>query len=286
MTEHPAAPTTPEEWLRRLIGPSEPDGLGDENQHWRNHPEWPDDEGMLLGCTVGDLRQIAALIEAEARSTPAEALRIRTALERLLSVAMTEEEDVSAATQDEWIAAIKQANDALDGSTPAEALPSEAEFWKAAGEWQKAGSGMTSEQETGAAMVWSWLDSHGRSTPTEALDEDDDGPVGPVRITSANCFAGDHDECAGMVEQDAPELGITDCLCPHHFPARSTPAEALDTLRQIANAKRRVSDCPTPGRCMYPQHHADDESHAEFADRLQRLALSRLSPHNREAGER
>ena len=78
------------------------------------------------------------------------------------------------------------------------------------------------------ASVWSWLDSHGRSTPTEALDEDDDGPVGPVRITSANCFAGDHDECAGMVEQDAPELGITDCLCPHHFPARSTPAEALD----------------------------------------------------------
>ena len=56
--------------------------------------------------------------------------------------------------------------------------------------------------------------------------------------------------------------------CPQsHFPARSTPAEALDTLRQIANAKRRVSDCPTPGRCMYPQHHADDESHAEFADR-------------------
>jgi hypothetical protein len=36
------------------------------------------------------------------------------ALERLLAVSMTEEEDVSAATQDEWIAAIQQANEALD----------------------------------------------------------------------------------------------------------------------------------------------------------------------------
>lgn len=40
-----------------------------------------------------------------------------------------------------------------------ESLPSEAEFWKAAGEWQKAGSGMTKEQETGAAMAWSWITS-------------------------------------------------------------------------------------------------------------------------------
>ena len=51
----------------------------------------------------------------EARSTPAETLDpLRSALERLLAVAMTEEEDVSAATQDEWIAAIKQANEALN----------------------------------------------------------------------------------------------------------------------------------------------------------------------------
>ena len=54
-------------------------------------------------------------IEAEAGSTPAEALDpLRSALERLLAVSMTEEEDVSAATQDEWIAAIQQANEALD----------------------------------------------------------------------------------------------------------------------------------------------------------------------------
>ena len=39
---------------------------------------------------------------------------LRAALVRLLAVAMTEEEDVSPATQDEWIAAIKQANEALD----------------------------------------------------------------------------------------------------------------------------------------------------------------------------
>lgn len=51
----------------------------------------------------------------EVSSTPAEALPLRVALERLLAVSMTEEEDVSAATQDEWIAAIKQANDALAG---------------------------------------------------------------------------------------------------------------------------------------------------------------------------
>jgi hypothetical protein len=39
---------------------------------------------------------------------------LRAALERLLAVAMTEEEDQSSATQDEWIAAMKQANEALD----------------------------------------------------------------------------------------------------------------------------------------------------------------------------
>lgn len=43
-----------------------------------------------------------------------------------------------------------------------------------------------------------------------------DEPVGPVRIRSANCQAGDHDECLGMVEQDTPGLGITDCLCQCH----------------------------------------------------------------------
>ena len=40
---------------------------------------------------------------------------LRAALERLLAVSMTEEEDVSPETQDEWIAAIEQANDALAG---------------------------------------------------------------------------------------------------------------------------------------------------------------------------
>jgi hypothetical protein len=43
-------------------------------------------------------------------------------------------------------------------------------------------------------------------------------PIGPVRITSANCRAGDHDDCLGMVEQDVAELGITDCLCHCHAP--------------------------------------------------------------------
>ena len=60
------------------------------------------------------------------------------------------------------------------------------------------------------------------STTEQAMSEElraalDDGPVGPVRFTSANCREGDHDDCLGMVEQDeAPELGITDCFCACH----------------------------------------------------------------------
>lgn len=43
----------------------------------------------------------------------------------------------------------------------------------------------------------------------------DDAPF-LVRIRSANCRAGDHGDCLGVVEQDHPELGITDCLCQCH----------------------------------------------------------------------
>ena len=53
-------------------------------------------------------------------------------------------------------------------------------------------------------------------------------PVGPVRIRSANCQAGDHDECLGMVEQDTPGLGITDCLCQCHPFAASATEEPTD----------------------------------------------------------
>ena len=48
----------------------------------------------------------------------------------------------------------------------------EVQFWKAAGEWLKAGSGMTREQETGAAMVWSWLDQHRAEARADAIDVD------------------------------------------------------------------------------------------------------------------
>ena len=111
MTEHPAAPTT--EAGRVLLSSF-------------------DQFSEASGTDFPWLRESILAIEAEARSTPAEALDpLRSALERLLAVAMTEEEDVSAATQDEWIAAIKQANDALDGSTPAEALdPKRVEMWQ------------------------------------------------------------------------------------------------------------------------------------------------------------
>ena len=79
---------------------------------------------------------------------------------------------------DRWQAANQYAQQALalatnagaeaaQGAAPrAEGL--EPEFWKAAGEWQKAGSGMTREQETGAAMVWSWLQV--RLAPQERRD--------------------------------------------------------------------------------------------------------------------
>ena len=93
MTEHPAAPTT--EAGRVLLSSF-------------------DQFSEASGTDFPWLRESILAIEAEARSTPAEALDpLRSALERLLAVAMTEEEDVSAATQDEWIAAIKQANEVL-----------------------------------------------------------------------------------------------------------------------------------------------------------------------------
>ena len=72
-------------------------------------------EAASLDCKeLGEAYVECQRLLIEARSTPAEALALRAALERLLAVAMTEEEDVSAATQDEWIAAIQQANEALD----------------------------------------------------------------------------------------------------------------------------------------------------------------------------
>jgi hypothetical protein len=107
----PAAPTT--EAGRRYIEKLHRDDAGMQRlSSGRFH----------LGAVITDAEDAVAQIEAEARSTPAEALPLRAALERLLAVSMTEEEDVSPATQDEWIAAIKQANDAIDRSTPAEAL--------------------------------------------------------------------------------------------------------------------------------------------------------------------
>lgn len=53
----------------------------------------------------------------EARPDP------RAALERLLAVALTEEEDWSPATQDEWIAAIRQASEALAALPPEQGEP-------------------------------------------------------------------------------------------------------------------------------------------------------------------
>jgi hypothetical protein len=59
-------------------------------------------------------------------------------------------------------------------------------------------------------------DRPGASATGGPTTEHKDQPVGPVRIRSANCIAGDHDECLMMVEQDVAELGITDCLCGCH----------------------------------------------------------------------
>ena len=58
-------------------------------------------------------------------------------------------------------------------------------------------------------------------------------PVGPVRIRSGNCRAGDHDECLGMVEQDTPELGITDCLCDCHFPVGDSRPDPTDLVTAL-----------------------------------------------------
>jgi hypothetical protein len=80
-----------------------------------------------INCGIDALRlgeDIGCTCYVRSESTPAEALDpLRSALERLLAVAMTEEEDVSAATQDEWIAAIQQANEALAESGHIVVLP-------------------------------------------------------------------------------------------------------------------------------------------------------------------
>jgi len=50
----------------------------------------------------------------------------------------------------------------------------------------------------------------------------------------------------------------------------------VHTLGEILQAKRRVSHCSTPGTCLYPQHHSDDESPSAFVARLQNMAEQAL----------
>ena len=57
-------------------------------------------------------------------------------------------------------------------------------------------------------------------------------PVGPMRMRSANCIAAFHEECLGMVEQDTPGLGITDCLCHCHWTGAA--GDVGDDLLQAA----------------------------------------------------
>ena len=72
--------------------------------------------------------------------------------------------------------------------------------------------------------------------------------MGPVRIRSANCIAGDHDECATMVEQDVAELGITDCLCDCHAddatPITEPVTQAGRALLDVLNRFRDWSADP------------------------------------------
>lgn len=70
---------------------------------------------------------------------------------------------------------------------------------------------MTDEARAGEPDHDGYIDEFGDERQARAGE-----PVGPVRIRSANCAAGDHDDCVSMVEQDVPELGITDCLCDCH----------------------------------------------------------------------
>ena len=56
--------------------------------------------------------------------------------------------------------------------------------------------------------------------------------------------------------------------------AARSAAPVLEALREIAEARRQRSACPNPATCMIPQAHSDDESWAEFAARLQRLAAA------------
>jgi hypothetical protein len=75
-------------------------------------------------------------------------------------------------------------------------------------------------------------------------------PVGPVRIRSANCAAGDHDDCVSMVEQDVPELGITDCLCDCHADEAITGVEwempdYRSLLERLAKMPKEASGRPS-----------------------------------------
>lgn len=43
--------------------PDDPEG-DDTDQMWWNHPEWPDDEELLVGVTVGQMRAWSALLQS------------------------------------------------------------------------------------------------------------------------------------------------------------------------------------------------------------------------------
>jgi hypothetical protein len=89
-----------------------------------NKRDWEEKGGEWPTSFAGERNPEVWRIEAEAIAAEYARLSVneggvappdlRAALERLLAVAMTEEEDVSVATQDEWIAAIQQANAALE----------------------------------------------------------------------------------------------------------------------------------------------------------------------------
>ena len=69
----------------------------------------------------------------------------------------------------------------------------EAAFNADASRWLAEGSGMTREQETGAAMVWSWLQQQERRDKAESTDTPDapsdarDGSVQSAEGTSCDC---------------------------------------------------------------------------------------------------
>lgn len=100
------------EWASTLLV-HEPGISEERRQRWQRLIATP-----YADLTEAEKHQDRVYAEKVARVAQPQAGALAAALERLVAVCMTEEEDRAPADQDEWIAALKQADEALSGAQP------------------------------------------------------------------------------------------------------------------------------------------------------------------------